>query len=147
MSSMEKWAVCIWTVFCIIFGKSCSLIMFFFSSELGYLHLKAWRILKRLASHTVSNWWIVPWDFISQMLSLRAGLLWTVSLFLLMMRASNLENNLDLKKTQAAADIFPFLLWVGIICLSGMVVPLTLIGPVPKTPSPKCLHFHLLIHL
>lgn len=60
-----------------------------------------------------------------------------------MMSASNLENNLDLKK-QAAADIFPILLSVERICWSGMAVPLTLVGCVSETP--ECLHFHLLIH-
>lgn len=80
-------------------------------------------LLKRIASHTMTNWWTVPWSLI-----LLNWLKWTdetLSLYFLMMGA-NFENNLDLMK--ATADIFPFLLSMERICWSGMVVPLTLIG-------------------
>lgn len=85
-------------------------------------------LLKRIASHTKTNWWKVPWSLIPKMLTLLDWLKLTdetLSLYFLMMGA-NFEYNLDLMK--AAADIFPFLLSMERICWSGMVVPLTLIG-------------------
>lgn len=117
--------------------QTCSLLMllrtlWFLEDPLYRSSLQASRMSKRIAFHTVTKY------FNKQILRLVASMT-QLSLSFLLMSASTLYNNLDLKKHMLQETCYLFvehgknlLEWHGCTFDSDW--------------TPKCLHFHLLIH-